>query len=126
MPEKRLMRRAILTVILLLGLGAAAPAYAEYGSIARDEAAARSGWSWNQSTQKRADELALSECGTSDCKVIMRAGPTMCAALASTGDRKHIGAARRKNRDDARLAALKDCEKGKAGECTVRFTDCNK
>jgi Domain of unknown function (DUF4189) len=113
-------------VLLVLGLGAAAPAHAEYGAIARDESAAKSGWSWNQPTQKRADESALSECGTSKCKIIIRAGPATCAALASTADGKFIGAAARKDRADARLASLKDCEKGKAGECVVRFTDCNK
>ena len=50
----------------------------------------------------------------------------MCAALASTEDGKFIGAASRKDRDAARVASLKDCDKGKKGECTVRFTDCNK
>jgi hypothetical protein len=30
------------------------------------------------------------------------------------------------DREAARLAAIKACEKGKAGECIVRVTDCNK
>jgi hypothetical protein len=129
--ENTLMRRAILATPVLVGLGSilltAVPARAaEYGAIAWDKQTGKRGWSWNQPTQKRADEAALGECGASGCKVIIRAGSGMCAALASTDDGKFIGAASRKDRDAARLASLKDCEKGKAGECIVRFTDCNK
>jgi serine/threonine-protein kinase len=125
------MRRSTLIAVVLLAFGvmpfAALPvSAAEYGAIAWDKQTGKRGWSWNQLTQKRADEVALSECGASGCKVIIRAGPGMCAALASTDDGKYIGAARRKDRDSARVSSLKDCDKGKAGECTVRFTDCNK
>jgi Domain of unknown function (DUF4189) len=70
--------------------------------------------------------VALSECGASGCKVIMRTGRRECAALATNEAGKYAGAARRKDREAARLAALKDCDKGKAGECIVRVTDCNK
>jgi serine protease Do len=97
-----------------------------YGAIAWDKETGRRGWSWNQHTQTHADEVALSECGATTCKVIMRTGRGMCAALATTEAGKFVGAASRKDRDAARLAALKDCEKGNAGECTARFTECNK
>src|SRR6266481_6250689 len=112
------MRRAILATAVLVGLGSilltAAPARAaEYGAIAWDKQTGKLGWKWNQPTQNRADEVALSVCGASGCKVIIRAGPAMCAALASTDDGKYIGAARRKDRDSARVASLKDCDKGK-------------
>jgi hypothetical protein len=122
------MRRSTLIAVVSAALGAmvfaARPAgAAEYGAIAWDKQSGKRGWSWNQPTQKRADEVALSECGASGCKVIIRAGPGMCVALASTEDGKHIGAAARKDRDSARLASLKDC---KGNECTVRFSDCNK
>ena len=114
----------------LLGLGSvlltAVPALAEYGAIAWDKETGKRGWSWNQQTQSRADEMALSECGATGCKVIMRTGRAMCAALATTETGKYVGAARRREREAARLAALKDCEKGKAGECIIRVTDCNK
>jgi hypothetical protein len=128
LKENGLMGRSTLIAVVLpvfaAMLLAALPARAaEYGAIAWDKQTGKRGWSWNQSTQKRADEVALSECGASDCKVIIRAGPGMCAALASTDDGKRIGAASRKDRDAARVASLKDC---KGGECTVRFTDCNK
>ena len=125
------MRRSTLFAVVLLALGstllATLPARAaEYGAIAWDRQTGKRGWSWNQPTQKHADEVAVSECGASGCKVIIRAGSGMCAALASTEDGKFIGAASRKDRDAARVASLKDCDKGKKGECTVRFTDCNK
>jgi S1-C subfamily serine protease len=97
-----------------------------YGAIAWDEETGKRGWSWNQATAERAAELALSECGATGCKVIMRSGREMCAALATTENGKYVGAARRKDRDTARVAALKDCQKGNAGECVARFTECNK
>ena len=41
-------------------------------------------------------------------------------------DGKFVGAAARKTKDEARLAALANCQKGKAGDCIVRVSDCNK
>jgi serine/threonine-protein kinase len=123
------MRRATFAAAALLGLGAAllagTPAFAGYAAIAWDQETGKRGWSWNQSTQQRADEMALSECGASGCKVVTRIGPARCGALATSEDGKLAGAAGRKTRDAARLAALKDCPK-KSGECIVRVTDCNK
>jgi hypothetical protein len=131
LKENSLMRRSTLIALALAAFGsmvlAALPARAaEYGAIAWDRQTGKRGWSWNQSTQKHADEVAVSKCGASGCKVIIRAGSGMCAALASTEDGKFIGAASRKDRDAARVASLKDCDKGKKGECTIRFSDCNK
>ena len=99
---------------------------AGYGAIAWDRGTGKYGASWNQPTPKRADEVALSECGASSCKIVQKVVPRMCGALATTEDGKHAGAARRKDREAARLAALANCQKDKAGECTVRATDCNK
>jgi len=124
------MRRATLIVFVLLGLGVvpltAVPALAEYGAIAWDKETGKQGWSWSQQTQARADEAALSACGTTGCKVIMRTGRRECAALATNEAGKYVGAAARKDRDAARVAALANCKKGNAGECIVRVTDCNK
>jgi len=97
-----------------------------YGAIAWDRETGKRGWSWNQPSGQRAAELALSECGATGCKVIMRTGRAMCAALATTETGKYVGAARRRDREAARLAAVKDCQKGNAGECIARFTECNK
>ena len=58
------MRRATLAAAALLGLGSvlltAVPALAEYGAIAWDKETGKRGWSWNQQTQSRADEVARS------------------------------------------------------------------
>lgn len=124
------MRRAITTATVLLGLGwvlvAAEPALAQYGAIAWDKETGKYGASWNQGSQKGADEVAMSDCGASGCKVIIRTRRAMCAALATNETGKYAGGASRQNRDAARLAALKNCQKGNTGECTVRVTDCNK
>ncbi len=102
------------------------PASAGYGAIAWDRDTGKYGVSWNQPTGKRAEEVALGDCGASGCKVVGRVGPRMCGALATTEDGKHAGAAWRGNREAARLDALKSCAKDQAGECIVRATDCNK
>jgi hypothetical protein len=101
-------------------------AQGDFGAIAWDRQSGRRGWSWNEPTMQRAEEVALGECGTSGCAVITRTGRTMCAALATTDNGKYVGAASRADREAARLAALANCNKGNAGECAVRFTECNK
>ena len=124
------MRRATLAAAALLGLGlvqlAAVPALAEYGAIAWDEKTGKFGASWNEATAQHAAEAAMSDCGASSCKVIIRPGRKECAALATTDDGKYAGGAARRDKDAARVAALANCKKGKAGECTVRVSDCNK
>jgi hypothetical protein len=123
------MRRATLAASLLaLGsfLPMSEPAFAQYGAIAWDKETGKYGASWNQDTPKRAEEVALGECGATGCKVIIRTRRAMCAALATNESGKYAGGASRKDRDAARLAALTNCKKGNAGECTVRVTDCNK
>jgi hypothetical protein len=113
-------------IVLRGGEEEARPAFAHYGAIAWDRATGKYGMSWNQPTGQRAEEVALSECVASGCKVVGRLGPRMCGALATTGDGKQVGAAWRKDRETARLDALKSCTKATAGECIVRAIDCNK
>src|SRR5271169_4262954 len=124
------MRRMTLAAAALLGLGslqlAAVPALAEYGAIAWDRETGKYGASWNKATAQDAAEAAMSDCGATGCKVIIRTRRAMCASLATNESGKYAGGASRKDREAARLAALKDCQKGKAGECIVRVTDCNK
>src|SRR6516165_3243071 len=124
------MRRAALATAALLGLASIqltpAPAFAQYGAVAWDKETGKYGASWNQDTPKRAEEVAVGECGATSCKVVIRPGRRECAALATTENGKYAGGAARRGRDDARLAALANCKKGKAGDCTIRVTDCNK
>ena len=123
------MRRAISSIAATLALASLLPsatsALAGYGAIAWDHDTGKRGWSWNEATAQKAAEVARSECGASGCKLVVR--PTnLCAALATTADGKFVGAAARKTKDEARLAALANCQKGKAGDCIVRVSDCNK
>ena len=123
------MRRLWIAVALLAfgyTLLPTIPASAGYGAIAWDKGTGKYGVSWNQPTGKRAEEVALGECGASGCEVVQRITPRMCGALATTQDGRNAGTARRKDRDGARLAALKNCDKDQAGECIVRAADCNK
>ncbi len=124
------MRHAVPTPAALLAaasiLLAATPALAGYGAIAWDKASGRYGGTWNRATAQQADEAALSDCGATGCKIIMRTAAGQCAALATIASGKFVGAAKRKTKDDARLAALSNCQKGKAGDCVVRASDCNK
>jgi len=124
------MRHAILTAVALSAFGSvqltAVPALAQYGAIAWDKETGKYGASWNKPTAQGAAEAALSDCGATGCKVVIRTRPATCAALATNENGKYAGGASRKDRDSARLAALKNCQKGNAGECTVRVTDCNK
>ena len=124
------MRRTVWTAVALLAFAyallPAIPASAGYGAIAWDQSTGKYGASWNQPTGKRAEEAALGDCGASGCKIVARVSPAMCGALATTEDGKQAGTAWRKDREAARLDALKSCARNKAGECIVRTTDCNK
>jgi serine/threonine-protein kinase len=123
------MRRRVWTVVALLAFGYAllpgGPALAGYGAIAWDRESGKIGWIWKQPTAKTAAEKAISECGASGCRLVIKP-TTACAAVATTADGKAIGAAARKTQDEARLAALSDCQKRKAGDCVVKASDCNK
>src|SRR5262245_19889544 len=91
------MGRTVWIAIALLAFGytlwPGVPAFAAYGAIAWDRGTGKYGVSWNQPTPQRAEEVALSECGATSCKVVTKVGPKMCGALALTDDGKHAGAA---------------------------------
>jgi Domain of unknown function (DUF4189) len=123
------MRVALLTAALLAFAAAALPARpaAAYGAIAWDKATGRWGLSKDQATAEKAGEHAISDCGATGCKVVIRmASPTLCGALATTADGKTAGGAARKDLADARLAALANCKKADKGECIVRIGECSK
>jgi len=116
------------TAITVYALLSATPAFsAGGGAIAWDRDTGKYGASWNQSTPKQATEAAISQCGASGCKVVLKVRPMMCGALATSGDSKKAGAAMRKDLDTARTAALTSCQKNKgATDCAVKTADCNK
>ncbi len=122
------MRRRLWTAIGLLAFAPAlAPgtaARAGYGAIAWDPESGKAGWIWNRPTKEKAAEEAINKCGASGCRLVIKPTPE-CAALATIANGKAIGAAARKTKDDARLAALTDCQKRKAGDCVLRASNCN-
>ena len=117
-----------LTAVTVFALLSATSAFAAGGgAISWDRETGKYGASWNQPTPKRAVEAAISQCGASGCKVVLKVRPMMCGALAISGDNKKAGAAMRKDLDTARVAALTSCQKNKgATDCTVKTADCNK
>ncbi len=123
------MRRIVWIVIALLAFGYSLwpgmPAFAAYGAIAWDRGSGKYGVSWNQPTRKRAKEVALGECGSTGCNDVEgRSGNVR--RFSKTDNGKQAGAAWRKDRETARLAALQNCAKAKAGDCVIRASDCNK
>jgi hypothetical protein len=116
------------TAITVYALLSATPAFAAGGgAIAWDRDTGKYGASWNQSTPKQATEAAITQCGASGCKVVLKVRPMMCGALSISGDNKKAGAAVRKDLDTARVAALSSCQKNKgATDCAVKTADCNK
>jgi hypothetical protein len=110
---------------IILALATAAPAYAGYGAIAYDQQSGKQGASWNQPTPARANELALKECGSAECRV-HAVEPAGCGALATSED-KRWGGADRETLDAAKRDAVAHCQTHKpTGQCTVRLSGCNK
>jgi hypothetical protein len=122
----RRMNLAAGSVALTLIVSAAAPALAEYGAFARDQATGKYGFSWNEPNQRQADDAAIKGCNTTGCKVEFRAGPKKCGAIALTDDGKIWGGADRPTRAAAELAAIQNCQKRTKVQCTVKGAECNK
>jgi hypothetical protein len=123
------MRRRAWSAIAIVAVGymllPGGSVLAGYGAIAWNREGGRIVAVWNQPTPQKAAEMALSQCGARGCRLVIKP-TTTCAAAASTKNGKHIGAAARKTQDEARLAALTNCQKGKVGACAVRTSDCTK
>src|SRR5258708_7824307 len=97
--------------IAIFSLASAAPAFAEYRAVARDEVTGKYGFAWNEANQKQADDAAIKACNTTDCKVVFKVGPKQCAAMATTDDLKAWGGARKATRAQAELDAIQNCQK---------------
>ena len=105
---------------------AAGPALAGYGAFARDDSTGKYGFSWNEANQKQADDAAIKSCNTTGCKVVFRAGPKLCGAIALTDDGKIWGGATRPARPAAELAAIQNCQKRTKVQCQVKGAECNR
>lgn len=107
---------------------AAAPAFAGYGAFAVDTNAHKFGYSANQPDQQHADQLAVKNCKSANCKIVFPVGPRQCGALATSEKKGSTawGGAVKPTRDAAGLAALNDCQKHTSGQCKVRASGCNR
>lgn len=120
-------------MIIVLGIWAVAavtigtsPALAGYGALARDDATSKFGLSSNEETQKKADEVAVKECGSDNCKVVFRMGPKQCGAIATAESGTAWGGGRRPDKTSAELAAMTNCQKQTKGQCKIRSSECNR
>jgi hypothetical protein len=107
-------------------LMAANPALAGYGAFAHDEATGKYGFSWNEANQKQAEDAAIKSCNTTGCKVVFRAGPKLCGAIALTDDGKIWGGATRPTKAAAELAAILNCQKRTKVQCMFKCGECNR
>lgn len=127
----RRMKLAAASVTLTLALAATTPALAAFGAMALDEDTGRYGASWNEETQKRAEDDAMKGCNSPGCKIVFRVPPRQCGALA-TGDKGKTGKVawggknNARTRDAAKLAAIENCQKHTSGKCEVRESECNR
>ena len=123
------MRRATMIVIavstLLMSL-AATPAFAGYGALARDDDSGKYGFSSNEESQAKADDVALKICGSDKCKVVFRTVARECGAIATAEDNKVWGGAKRSQKAAAELAAMENCQKRVKGQCKIRGAECNR
>ena len=112
--------------VLAAAFAAAAPARAGYGAIAYDQLSGKFGASWDRATPAEANELALRDCASPQCRV-HPVEPAGCGALAMSDKDQAWGGADRGSIDDAQRDAVLHCQAhAQTGSCTVRVSGCNK
>lgn len=123
------MRRVPVTAAVLAALAvsfAAMPAQAGFGAIAYDQYAGKEGVSWNQPSEAEANELALRQCASQDCRVYP-VSPKSCGALARSDKDQAWGGAERQTLDLAKRDAVDRCKTHtQTGTCVVHVSGCNK
>ena len=124
------MHRAALIVMATVGLilsGAAAlPAHAQYGAIAYDQMTGSYGASKDEPSAARANERALKNCASPECRV-HSVEPHGCGALAKSDSDKAWGGADRETLDAAKRDAVEHCQgHTSTGHCKVIVSACNR
>ena len=114
----RSLAAALLTGLVLAPLSASAE-----GSLAFGRNSARSGVSYDYRSGRDADERALSECGSRDCRIVSRFSG-QCAAIA-TGRNGGFGWATRSRMGDAERAAIDNCRSEGNRGCSVEARGCD-
>ena len=114
------------TAALILCGTAAPPAYAGYGAIAYDQMSGNYGSSSNEPTAARANEVALKNCASAECRV-HSVEPKGCGALARSDTDKAWGGADRDSLDEANREAVEHCQSHTStGHCKVVISACNR
>jgi hypothetical protein len=116
------------TVAALALVASAAPAFAAFGAFAHDGTTGKYGYSWNEPSEKKAEEAALKGCASDKCKIVFRTRSGQCGAFAMNENGKIWGGATRSKREEAEKAALENCQKRVSGgaQCKIRGNECNK
>ena len=110
---------------ILLAVTTASQALAGYGAVAYDQDTQKYGASWNQPTPAQANEQALRQCDSKDCRV-HAVLPKGCGALALSDKDKAWGGADRVTLTAAKRDAVSHCQTHtQQGTCTVRISGCN-
>lgn len=122
-------RAAVVTagigVLFLSGI-MAAPARAGYGAVAYDQTTGKFGASQNEPTAARANEMALKQCASPECRVYS-VEPKGCGALAKSDADKAWGGADRESIDAAKRDAVEHCQNHTStGHCKVVVSACNR
>jgi hypothetical protein len=112
---------------MAVALGAtAAPLKAQYGAIAYDQLTGNYGSSSNEPTAARANELALKNCASPECRV-HAVEPHGCGALAKSDVDKAWGGADRETAEAAKRDAVEHCQTHTStGHCKVIVSACNR
>ena len=123
---RRVMISAGAVAFFLFSLAIAAPAEAGFGAIAYDQYAGKEGVSWNKPSQAKANEDALRQCASKDCRV-HPVSPKACGALARSDKDKAWGGAERETLAKAKQDAVDHCKAHtETGTCVVKVSGCNK
>ena len=113
------------TAVIILTLALGGPAEAGYGAIAYDQNSGKQGASFDQPDPARANEAALKQCASPDCRV-HPVEPKGCGALAIADKDKAWGGADRETLDAAKRDAIAHCQTHTSdGICAVRVSGCN-
>lgn len=123
------MRRTWIVVIAgwaLLAL-TATPVLAGYGALARDDESGKYGFSSNEESQSKADDVATKICGGDKCKIVFRTGAKQCGAIAiATAEGSNAwGGGKGPAKAAAELEAMTSCQKHTKSQCKVREVVCN-
>ncbi len=116
----------LLVLFAVVALFPGAPAFAGHGAVAYDQDARKQGFAWDEPSQESANDAAKRDCGSDACKVRFGVGPKMCAASATPNSGSAWGGAVRKSVDEAKFAALKNCQKHAGDKCVIRESGCNR